>query len=538
MADAKTETTDRDSSAHGSLSPFRHRAFAVLWTATVVSNVGTWMNDVGAGWLMTTLAPSPLLVSLVQAATALPVFLFALPAGALADLVDRRRMLLLVQILMAVAAGGFAALVWFGTMMPWLLLLFTALLGTGAAFTAPAWQAIVPALVPRPLLQPAVAMNSVGINVSRAIGPAVSGFLIAAFGIAAPFIVNTVSFLGVIAALLWWRSDEDHRHDTPREHLLGAMGAGLRFAASSPPLRATLARAVVFFLFASAYWALMPLIARQELAGGPTLYGLMLGAVGAGAVGGAFLLPALKARMGADALVAAGTAGTALVLVLFAVIQTPAVAILASALAGVSWIAVLTNLNVSAQMALPNWVRARGLSIFVTVFFGSMTLGSVIWGQIAALSDIPAALLIAAGGALLGIPLTWRLKLQQGAGLDLSPSMHWPAPAVAGPVAPDRGPVLILVEYRIDPDQSERFLKAIAGLADARRRHGAYRWGVYEDAADPGRYLEHFQEGSWAEHLRHHERVSGADRVLQEAVLAFHQGQTPPVVQHFLAPPS
>jgi MFS family permease len=516
--------------------PFRHRAFAVLWAATVLSNIGTWMHDVGAGWLMTLLAPSPVMVALVQTATALPVFLLAMPAGALADILDRRRILLTVQAAMGATALLFGLLVAAGLATAWLLLLFTFLLGAGAAFVAPTWQAIVPQLVPRDELQPAVALNSLGVNLSRAIGPALGGLLLASLGLAAPFLLNAASFLAVIGALLWWRPPPSPPASLPAERLLGAVRAGLRYARASGPLRATLTRAVAFFLFASAYWALLPLIVRTELGGGPGLLGLLMGAVGAGAVAGALLLPRLRTRLDADRLVAAGTVLLALVLCAFAAQPGAGLALLASGLAGAAWIAVLASLNVSAQLALPAWVRARGLAVFLTVFFGAMSLGSLLWGQLAGLFGIPAALLLAAAGALIVIPLTWPQKLHQGATLDLAPSAHWPAPILAQEVAGERGPVMVTVEYRIDPSQTAAFVAAMNEVAAERRRDGAYAWGLFEDAAEPGRWLESFLVESWLEHLRQHERVTKADADQQARARAFHRGNTPPAVAHWLAP--
>lgn len=510
----------------------------MLWTATVFSNVGTWMHDVAAGWLMTSLAPTPLMVALVQAATTVPIFLFALPAGTLADLVDRRRLLIGIMSVLAAAALALGLLTIMGAVSAGLLLAFTFLFGAGAAFVAPAWQSIVPQLVPRRELQAAVALNSMGINVSRAIGPSLAGLIIAGVGIAWPFFVNAASFLAVIAALAWWRPPPRRASPLPAERFWSGAKAGLRFARASAPLRATLLRAVAFFLFASAYWALLPLIARQELAGGPQLYGAMLGALGVGAVVGALILPRLKQRLGADAMVALGTGGTALVLTVLALVPLPAAAVGASFLAGVSWIAVLSSLNVSAQVALPDWVRARGLSVFITVFFGAMTLGSVIWGQTAALLGIPAALLIAAGGALGAAMLVRPFKLQQGAGLDHTPSSHWPAPVVAREIAPDSGPVMVTVDYRIAAEHRAAFLAAMRDLEAARRRDGAVAWGLYEDAAQPGRFLETFLEESWLAHLRHHERVSEADRALQARVRALHSGPGAPEVTHFTSPAS
>jgi len=517
-------------------SPFAYRAFTVLWLATVISNIGTWMHDVGAGWLMTGMSPSPVWVALVQTATTLPVFLLALPAGALADIGDRRRMLLVVQFVLGVVAAALGIIVYLGAASPLLLLCFTFAMGVGAAITAPAWQAIVPDLVPRVALQQAVATNSVGVNISRAIGPALAGYIITAIGQAAPFLINAVSYTLVVAALLWWRPQAGMERKLPPEDLLGAMAAGVRYAWHSRPLKSTLTRAAAFFLFASAYWAMLPLIARTVLGGGAQLYGVLLASIGVGAVLGALVLPALRRSLGADRVVALGTVGTVLTLLAFAAVRNPVVAAAASFIAGASWIAVLTALNVSAQVSLPQWVRARGLSIFVTVFFGSMSAGSLVWGQVASHLGIPAALFVASAGALLAIPLTWRFKLQQGDSGGLAPSMHWPAPVVDASMSHDRGPVMVTIDYRIDTLQSAEFVATLDQLSEARRRDGAYAWGLFEDAAQPGRFLEYFLVASWLEHLRQHERSTVADRDVQQQALAFHIGDAPPVVRHYLAP--
>lgn len=517
-------------------APFGERAFTVLWVAMVISNVGTWMNDVGSGWLMTTLVLDPFMVALVQAATTAPIFLLALPAGAVADIVDRRKLLIVVNSLMAVTAGVLATLVMLERMTAELLLLFTLLLGAGAAFIAPAWQAIVPQLVPRDKLGAAVALNSMGINVSRAIGPALAGVLIVALGIAAPFALNALSFIAIVAALAWWRGEPEKASLLPPERIGEAMLNGLRYAGNSAPLRDTLVRAPAFFLFASAYWALLPVIAKTSLQGDARVYGVLLGCVGVGAVLGAILLPKIRPRLGPDRTVAVGTLGTAGVLAAFALVANVYVAAAASLLAGASWIFVLSSLQISAQTALPNWVRARGLSLFLTVFFGAMALGSVVWGKLAAELGIPVALLTAAGGALLAIPLTWKAKLNQGEALDLAPSMHWPAPVLAFDEAPDRGPVMTMIEYKIAKEDVADFLPLMGKLSEARRRNGAIQWRLMEDAAHPDRFTECFLEASWLTHLRHHERVTSADRVIQENIRALHRGDTSPIVRHYLAP--
>jgi MFS family permease len=517
-------------------SPFRHTVFTVLWMATVVSNIGTWMQNAAAGWLMTGLDPDPLIVSLVQVASALPMFLFGLPAGAMADILDRRRLLIAMQVVLTVLTAALALLVGLQRVTPLTLLAFTFAAGVGATLIAPAWQAIVPQLVPRSNLKPAVALNSVGINISRAIGPALAGIIIGVLGLAAPFWLNALSNLGVIAALVWWRPPPQGKRHLPAEHFASALRVGLRHTRHNPHLSATLVRAAGFFLFASAYWALLPLVARNQVAGGPELYGLLLGAIGVGAVAGAFVLPRLGARLGPNWLVAGGTIGTAIALALFGLAREPLAALAASVIAGLSWIAVLATINVSAQVALPVWVRGRGLAMFVTVQFGAMSLGSFVWGKAAGMAGLPVAHFIAAAGALLAIPLLWRWKLQTGEGLDMTPSMHWPAPLMAHPLEEERGPVLTTIAYRVDNARRDAFLAAIGALAQQRRRDGAYGWHVFEDAAEEGRFVEVFYSASWVEHLRQHERVTQADREVQERINAFHTGAGRPAVTHLVGP--
>lgn len=517
--------------------PFQVRAFAVIWSASLVSNTGTWLQQMGAAWLMTTLQPSPLLVALVQSATLVPVFLFALAAGALADIVNRRMLLLVVQSAMAVVAVGLGVVVHLGQITPWTLLAFTFALGMGQAFSGPAWQAVVPHLVSKEDLPAAVALNSAGFNVSRAIGPALGGVLISAGGIALPFLLNGVSFLAVVAAFLWWKGAQRPPTHLPSERLLAAMRGGVRYARESAPLRATLIRAVAFFAFATAFWALMPLIVRNELGGGPKQFGLVLACIGGGAVIGAFFLTGARDRLGADRTVALGTLATAAAIAVFALVPALTAVAAAAVLAGAAWMAVVASLNVSAQLSVPDWIRGRGLALFQTAMFGSMGIGSVVWGRVAQGGGLSTALLIAAGGLLVAVALTWRWRLQTGADLDLSPGAAWPEPLVAAPIAHDRGPVLVTVEYRIDPADALAFVEAMQRLRASRRRGGAYTWGLFEDAAQPGNYIETFEVESWLEHLRQHERITADDRKLQARAARFHRGGDRPRVNHHLAPP-
>ena len=498
--------------------PFGHAAFTVIWTGSIVLNLGTATFDTASAWLMTSLNADPMAVSLVQVAASLPIFLFTLPAGALADIIDPRRFLIAVEAAIVVVSVIFALLVSSGLATPGALLATTFLLSAGLSVTAPAWLSITPLLVPRPDLDSAVAFNSVGYNVSRAVGSTLGGLIIAALGIAAPFWINGASILVIIGALLWWRPRRKIAQSLPAERLTSAVRSGIRYAANSRHMRATLIRAAAFFPFAAAYWALLPLVARSQMTQGPELYGVLLGAIGAGAIGGSLILNWLKARLGSDRVVALGTLVTAVALVLFGFARYPVIALCASLLAGASWTVVLASLYVSAQVALPDWVRARGLAILLTVVFGAMTVGSAAWGHIAGLEGLSIAHFVAAAGAVLAIPLTWRWKLQTAAGIDLTPSMHWRVPVLVKKVTDDQGPVLVTVEYRIAPDDRAEFLGNLDELGHERKRDGAFAWGIFEDAADRGRFLETFLIESWLElkHLR--ERVTNADRMIEDEI--------------------
>ena len=402
------------SAAASAWSALRYPVFRYLWIATVASNVGGWMYSAACGWLMTNLNANPLVVSLVQVATSLPLFLLALPAGALADMIDKRRFILTLEILTTIFTALFALAVSLKLMTPAVLLLSILLIGALGALETPAWQAIVPQLVPGPALSSAVATNSLGVNISRVIGPALAGVIILAFGVAAPFWLDAVSNLGVIAVIFWWKAPVRSANALPAERLASAMWVGVRYARNNLRLRATMAQAVGFFLFASAYWALLPLLVRNQLHGGPTVYGVLLGTIGASAVAGAVLLPKLKLKAKPNTVVALGELGTGIALALFGFADREWLAVLACLMAGASWIIVLATLSVSAQAALPEWVRGRGLAAYVTVFFGTMSFGSVLWGWVAERFGLAPAHYIAAAGALGAIALSRRWRLETG----------------------------------------------------------------------------------------------------------------------------
>ncbi|HPE70784.1 MAG TPA: MFS transporter [Candidatus Competibacter sp.] len=514
-------------------TPLRQVLFVVLWVATVIGNTGSFIRDVASAWLMTDLSTSPAAVAMVQAAATLPVFLLAIPAGALADILDRRNFLISIQFLLAGTSICLMLLSATGLQSVVSLVALTFLGGVGAALMGPTWQAIVPELVEKKDLKSAVALNSLGINIARAVGPALGGLILASLGAAFNYGVDVISYVFVVAALLWWPRPKAAR-DALSERFVGAFRAGLRYTRASHELHVVLLRAFLFFALASSAWALLPLVARQLLGGGAGFYGILLGAVGLGAICGAVIMPRLRARLDADGLLLHAALVTAAVMAFLSFAPPPWAAVVALLVLGVAWITALTTLNGVAQAILPNWVRGRSLAVYLTVFNGAMTVGSLSWGVVAQRTSVPVTLLAGAAGLVLVGLVAHRIKLPTGEA-DLVPSNHWPEPLTATLVENDRGPVLIQIEYRITSENRANFLKALARLSAERRRDGAYAWGITEDASDPDRMLEWFQVESWAEHLRQHQRVSKADADVQEDVLRFHQGEQRPVVHHFLA---
>ena len=516
-------------------SPLMIPVFRMLWVATLASNIGTWMHDIGASWLMTSLSPSPVMVALIQTATTLPIFLLAMPAGALSDIVDRRRFLIAVQVWLGVVAALLGFLTLTGVTNVWTLIALTFAMGIGSAMMMPAWAAIAPELVPREQLQPAIALNSLGVNIARAIGPALAGVIVSLAGTGAVFVLNALSYLGITFVLLRW-----HRQapvsQLPSERFFSAMRTGFRFARHAPDLQAAVIRGVGFFLFASALWALLPLVAKNLTNGGPQAFGFLVAFIGVGAVSGALVLPKLREMLSRDTLVAVASCLYAGAMLGLATLDQLIPLCLVMAITGIAWITVLSSLQVAAQLALPSWVRSRGLAVFMAVFMGSMALGSLMWGKIAEVSSISQALMIAAAGALVGVTLTWRWRVGGIEKVDLSPSMHWPAPIVSDAVTHDQGPVLITIQYEVRGDKTAEFLRAIRELGVHRRRDGAFTWSVFEHTEKPHNYIESFNVESWLEHLRQHERVTDADRVLQTGMLDLLVAGSQPTVTHYVAP--
>lgn len=514
-------------------APLSNRVFRWIWLATVITNIGGWVHDVAAGWLMTSLSPSPFMVSLVQAATSLPVFLLSIPAGALADVLDRRRLLLFAQIWMMAAALALGILTAQGWTTAGMLLLLTFALESGTAIEGPAWQAIVPELVSRNQVRSAVTLNGLGINVARALGPAIGGAIVAAAGPATAFFVNTVSFLGVAGVLLWWRRPHE-KSVLPAERFLGAVKAGARYVRYAPAVQAVLIRTGAFMIGASAIWALLPSLARVRLGLGPTGYGTLLGCLGSGALVGAVLLGRIRQRSSTDALVMGATLVFAIAITITAEVPNFFAVCGAMMGAGVGWVLVVANLNASAQAAAPDWARARVLSIYLVVFFGGMAGGSALWGAVAVNTSISTALWCAAAVILVTLALAARFRLAVVEGKDLSPARHWLDPVLEWEPALQDGPVLVTVQYEIAADRVAAFVAAVHKLRHERMRDGAFQWGVFRDLARPERFIETFLVESWAEHLRQHDRVTRADQDFEECVKTFHVGKDPPIVTHLI----
>jgi MFS family permease len=518
----------------GAWTPLQTALFRNLWIATIVSNVGTWMQDVGAGWLMTSLSSSPSIVALVEAADSFPLMLLALPAGALADIVDRRRLLIVIQFYLLIVTATLGLLTLLDMVTAWMLLGFVFVLGVGNAVMLPAWSAIVPELVPHDEMPAAVALNSVAINAARAIGPAIAGILVAAVGVWLVFVLNALSYFGILAVLLRWRR-EHHKSTLPAERFLTAIRVGMRFVMHTHALQVVLIRGGAFFVFASATWSLFPLIVRRELGRGPEIYGLLLTCIGIGAVIGAMLLPRVRAKISRDALVAGSSTLYALAALALAYVQNIGLLAVAMLATGVAWISILSALQVTAQMTLPEWVRARGLASFFVVFMAGMALGSILWGQVATGIGIPAALTIAALGMVAAIGLTWRFKLGQHQVLDFRPTLDWPAPVLAETPEPDSGPVMVTIEYRVQPAKRAEFVAAMQAVREMRRRNGAYFWELFHDSADTARFVECFMDESWLEHLRQHERASVSDREIRQRAKQFMVEGESTKSEHWLA---
>jgi MFS family permease len=525
-------TTVTPASPVSAWAPLRSRIYRTLFLAQLVSNIGLWMQTVGSQWFLVEHGSSATVVALVQTASLLPTLVLALPAGGLADLLDRRRLLIVVTTYTALVAAATTYLAYADILSPIMLLGTTFLLGCGSALSAPAWQAIQPELVPAEQIPAASALGGVTVNGARAIGPALGGVIVAAAGPAAVFALNAASFVVIIAALVWWRRPAEDK-GVDHERLGRSMMTGVHYMQSAPIVRRILLRSAVFAFPASALWALLPLASSQHLGFGASGYGMILGVLGVGAVTGVALFPRLRRRFGANTMLAISAVSYALGVVAVAILPIWIV-VPALLLSGAAWIGTLTTLNASIQLSLAHWVRARGMSIYLLVFMGSQALGSFVWGVIASHAGyaaalvISAVLLVAAGASVAILPL----HAATGT-LPRGVSTAWPTPTVIFEPDPEDGPVVISVTYRVALDEQDAFDHAMSAVGIARRRTGGYSWGLYRDSADAELRIEQFTASSWAEFERQHrDRWTDSDHALITDALSHTRDGRPEREQH------
>lgn len=515
------------------LSPFRFPVFRAVWLASTLSNLGGLIQSVGASWMMTSIAPSADMVALVQTSVTLPIMLLSLFAGAMADNLDRRKVMLGAQVFMLIVSIGLAVCAWTGLITPWLLLLFTFLLGCGGAFNGPAWQASVGDMVPRDHLPGAVALNSMGFNIARSVGPAIGGAIVATVGAAMAFTINAVSYIALISVLARWRPQRPPQL-LPRESLGVAVAAGIRYVWMSPAIRTVLIRGAVFGVGAISVFALMPLIAKVLIGGGPLTYGMLLGAFGIGAVVGALGSARLRGRFSSEGLVRLASTGFAAAAVIAGLSTYLSVTLVAMLLAGAAWVLTLSTFNVTVQLSTPRWVVARALSLYQVAAFGGMAAGSWLWGVISAAEGVGLALLIAALVMLICVALGWRLPLSETADLNLDPLRLWQTPATAVPVEPRTGPVVVTIEYVIREEDILEFLRAMAERRRIRRRDGAMNWMLLRDLADPRVWVERYTTPTWLEYIRHNNRMTQDDATVPQRLRELHQGPGLPVVRRMI----
>ncbi|RQH08148.1 MFS transporter [Bradyrhizobium sp. RP6] len=512
-------------------APFASRSFVWLWLANAVSALGTWIQNAASAWIMTDLAPSPMMVSLVQAAAQLPVLLLALPAGAVADLMDRKRLLIITNILMLVASAILAIVAAVGRLDPAMLLVLTVLLAIGTALNSPAWAASVPLTVPRRSLAQALVLNSVGFNIARAIGPALGGLILAIWGAAAAFSANAASFafvaLVVGVFLTFPRTQTANR--VPPEPFGSAMRIGLAYALAEPVVRSTLVRSAAFFGCASAIWALLPLYVREVLDLSSAAFGLMMGVIGTGAVLGGLMMPALNRSFARNNLILLAGASCGLALVPLTLVPSVTTAYGALFVFGVGWITGASNLQATVQLAAAPWVRARALALYQAVFNGGMGLGAILWGWLGDHAGLTETILTA-GLAGCAIAIVTRA-------IHLPPEIDDPsASAITDPpalsIAEEMRPLLhssrhrlrAAVSYQIDPSDVPAFRAAMAGVRLSRYRDGAVGWALSRDVSDPTHWVETFIVRDWHELQRGIDRLNLADSEAVAGARSYHRG--------------
>ena len=513
-------------------APLRSRIFLALFIAQLASNLGTLMQSVGAAWLIGDLGGSAALIALVQTATFLPMFLLGVPAGAIADLADRRQLIIWTQVAMIAAALALALLAFGDQATPALVLVLTFAMGLAGALGAPAWMAIQPDLVPKAQFAQGVALGALTYNVGRALGPALGGLIVAAAGPGWVFVLNAASFLGILVVVQRWRPEPSATASMPAETFSGATRAGLRYAAHTLMLRAVLVRCTLLFFPGAALQALLPIVVRGPLGLESGGYGLLLGAFGAGAALAAIARPRVDRRLANDALLLVCSVIMAATLLVQGYVDQPVVVGVALFVGGFAWSSAAVVLMVSAQAALPSWVRARGMAFYTLVLTGCIAIGSALAGVLAG-RDLRQAHLIAAVAVVLGALVARRWPVTATREIDHT-MLPGDEPTVVLAPSPKDGPVLVTVTYCVPEPEMADFVTSMRHIERHRRRTGAYRWGLFRDLAVPDRFVETFVVSSWAEHLRqHHRRTAITDELLQR-VRPYMASENP--VSHLISP--
>ena len=514
-------------------APFRHTDFRMLWAATLVSNFGGLVQQVGAAWMMTQLTDSATLIALVAASNTLPIMLLALMSGALADMFDRKTLLLTAQILMAVVSALLAIAAWQDLLTPWLLLGFTFLIGAGQALYNPPWQASMGDLVPREDLPAAVTLNSVGFNLMRSVGPAVGGLIVAAFGAATAFFANALSYIPLLATLFRWTPLPRPATHT-REPFISAVGAGLRYVALSPNLVRVIARAAMFGFGAVSVLALLPLVAKAHPQGGSMLFGGLLGCFGLGAITGAVLNPRIRTRMDNEHVIRLAFAGFAVATLILGLTDSILLHAMAMLPAGASWVLALSLFNVTVQLSTPRWVVARGLALYQTATFGGMAMGSWVWGVVAGAHGVPTAFVCAAVVLGLGLLIGLVFQAPEFGALDLDPAGRFHEPSLALDLRGRSGPIKIMVDYQIALKNVPEFLRLMQQRRVIRRRDGARSWRLLRDLEHPEIWSESFQIATWDDYVRHNLRRTKSDAEVTTALHALHKGDGDPIVHRMI----
>jgi len=515
------------------LAPLRHETYRTIWFASIASNFGGLIQAVGAAWMMTMITASGDMVALVQTSTALPIMLFSLVSGALADSFDRRRVMLTAQCFMLAVSALLSIFAFFGILSPWLLLFFTFLLGCGTALNNPSWQASVGDMVPRADLPGAVTLNSVGFNITRSVGPAIGGIIVAAAGAAAAFAVNTMSYFALIYALMRWKPTYPAT-TLPREALGSAIFAGLRYISMSPNLQKVMLRGLIFGISASSILALLPIVALELVVGGPLTYGLMLGSFGIGAIGGAVLNARLRERFSSETIVRLSFAGFALSAAIAAFSPISAITCLGLVISGACWVLALSLFNTIVQLSTPRWVVGRALSLYQTVTFGGIAGGSWIWGIAADNYGVANALLMSAVVMLFGIVIGLKFAMPAFETLNLDPLNRFTEPALGLDITPRSGPVVIQVDYEIDDLDVPEFLKLMGERRRIRIRDGARNWALMRDLEKPGSWTETYHTPTWVEYIRHNQRRTQVDGENTDRLRALHRGEAGPHVHRMI----